>query len=44
MQNMQLLGQFNGLDLYFSITKVEGEMGYSLVQGEDSGQIDIEGF
>lgn len=38
MQNEDL---FKTLDLYFSITKVEGEMGYSLVQGEESHQIDI---
>lgn len=37
---MHSLDYFNSLELQFAITKFEGDMGYSLVQGEE-GMIDL---
>lgn len=35
VNHMQSLGYFKSLELLLSITKFRGEMGFSLVQGDD---------
>ena len=35
ISHLQTLNFFKSLDLFLSVTKFKGEMGYSLVQGDD---------
>jgi len=40
ISQMQSLNFFRTLDLFISITKFEGDSGYSLVQGDDEEELE----